>query len=128
MSNARRRGFTLIELLVVVTIIGLLAAIAIPKFASTKQKAYVAQMKTDLRNLVTAEESFFVDSMHYSVYDTSKLKYRTTTGVNTPTITTGAGFWSATVSHTLIPGFSCGVSINTANPITTVNDGEPTCK
>ncbi|MGI8509003.1 MAG: type II secretion system protein [Gemmatimonadaceae bacterium] len=52
------KGFTLIELLIVVVIIGILAAIAIPKFAATKERAYVASMKTDLRNIVTAEEGF----------------------------------------------------------------------
>ena len=57
-----RKGFTLIELLIVVVIIGILAAIAIPKFANTKSKAYVTAMKSDLRNLVTAEEAFFSDS------------------------------------------------------------------
>ena len=61
-----RKGFTLIELLIVVVIIGILAAIAIPKFANTKQKAYVATLKTDLRNLVTAEEAYFADATTYT--------------------------------------------------------------
>src|SRR5205809_2525080 len=61
-----RKGFTLIELLIVVVIIGILAAIAIPKFANTKAKAYIASMKSDLRNLVTAEEAYFADSVKYT--------------------------------------------------------------
>src|SRR5437870_9127554 len=68
-----RKGFTLIELLIVVVIIGILAAIAIPKFANTKGKAYIASMKSDLRNLVTAEEAFFADSVKYSTNVTSKV-------------------------------------------------------
>jgi type IV pilus assembly protein PilA len=57
-----RKGFTLIELLIVVVIIGILAAIAIPKFANTKEKAYVAAMKSDLRNLATYEEQYAADN------------------------------------------------------------------
>src|SRR5687768_17317530 len=60
-----RKGSTLIELLIVVVIIGILAAIAIPKFANTKEKAYVAAMKSDLKNLSTAQEGFFADSLAY---------------------------------------------------------------
>ena len=57
-----RKGFTLIELLIVVVIIGILAAIAIPKFANTKDKAYVAAMKSDLRNMATYEEQYAADN------------------------------------------------------------------
>jgi prepilin-type N-terminal cleavage/methylation domain-containing protein len=57
-----KKGFTLIELLIVVVIIGILASIAIPKFANTKDKAYIAQMKSDLRNLATYEEQYAADN------------------------------------------------------------------
>ena len=60
--KGNKKGFTLIELLIVVVIIGILAAIAIPKFASTKDKAYVAAMKSDLRNLATYEEQYAADN------------------------------------------------------------------
>ena len=132
-----RKGFTLIELLIVVVIIGILAAIAIPKFANTKTKAYQAAMKSDLRNLVTAEEAFFSDSGYYAT-DTATgtnpgMKYKTSTGVvmNMPAdITTGPGYWSAMVTHTQIPSpFQCGIGINTTNPrVSTAGDGEPACK
>ena len=92
-----RKGFTLIELLIVVVIIGILAAIAIPKFANTKSKAYVTAMKSDLRNLVTAEEAFFSDSSRYTATITD-LKYQNSSGTVVPTITTGAfvpdDFWN----------------------------------
>src|SRR5881227_3571625 len=89
-----KKGFTLIELLIVVVIIGILAAIAIPKFANTKEKAYLASMKSDLRNLITAEEAYFADSVKY----TSNLgtAYNTTSGVVGPTITVTADGFTAT--------------------------------
>jgi type IV pilus assembly protein PilA len=61
-----RKGFTLIELLIVVVIIGILAAIAIPKFANTKAKSILASMKTDLRNLATSQEGYFFDFATYA--------------------------------------------------------------
>ena len=130
MKSNLRKGFTLIELLIVVVIIGILAAIAIPKFANTKTKAYTAAMKSDLRNLVTAEESFFSDSGTYVIYgDTTKLKFKPSTGVSTPTVVVGAGYWSATVTHSQIPAFTCGIGVNTANTVvSTAGDGEPACK
>ena len=65
--NIRRnnQGFTLIELLIVVVIIGILAAIAIPRFSSTKGKAFDAAAKTDLRNAMTAQEAYYSDFQQY---------------------------------------------------------------
>src|SRR5437899_2454101 len=62
----KRNGFTLIELLIVVAIIGLVATIAVPKLINTKERALVAAMKSDLRNLVTAEENYLIDHAKYT--------------------------------------------------------------
>ncbi len=120
------KGFTLIELLIVVVIIGILAAIAIPKFANTKEKAYIASMKSDLRNLVTAEESYFADNVTYAT-TTSNLQYNSSAGVTvTVSGATGTG-WSATASHNATTK-TCGIFVGAATaPISGQNEGEPKC-
>ena len=124
---SQRKGFTLIELLIVVVIIGILAAIAIPKFANTKSKAYVTAMKSDLRNLVTAEEAYFADSSQYTS-TLGNLKFNVTTGVGAPTIAAGSGYWSATNYHNALAGATCGIGVNTTNPtISGAGEGEPSC-
>ena len=60
-----RQGFTLIELLIVVVITGLLAAIAIPKFFNSKEKAYDAVAVHELRGLVTLAEAYFAENLDY---------------------------------------------------------------
>ncbi len=118
-----RKGFTLIELLIVIVIIGILAAIAIPKFATTKEKAYLTAMKSDLRNLATAEEAYFFD---FTAYTTSPANYTTTTGVSSPTIVTTADGWTATVSHNLTSK-TCSIFIGSTSAAPATNSGEPKC-
>ena len=60
------KGFTLIELLVVILIIGILAAIAIPSFLNQKDKANDAAAKSYVRNMQTAQETYFTDNSTYA--------------------------------------------------------------
>src|SRR3984893_12958962 len=92
--SPERRACTLIELLIVVVIIAILAAIAIPKFASTKGKAEATALREDLRNLATAQEAYFYD---YAVYasGTMLLSYSASPGVTVTISTADATGWSA---------------------------------
>jgi general secretion pathway protein G len=54
-------GFTLVELMIVMTIIGLLAAIAIPSYIRSVQKAKEAVLKEDLHTMRMAIDSYTVD-------------------------------------------------------------------
>jgi prepilin-type N-terminal cleavage/methylation domain-containing protein len=124
-----RKGFTLIELLIVVVIIGILAAIAIPKFANTKEKAYVASMKSDLRNMVNAQEAYFADFTQYtSSFATTQ--YSSSPGVTVAPALSGsqAGTgWSASATHNAT-NTTCVIFIGDGAPGIATNEGEPTCQ
>ena len=122
-----RKGFTLIELLIVVVIIGILAAIAIPKFSNTKEKAYMAAMKSDLRNLITAEEAYFADMTAYSDVQ-ADINYNSSAGVTvaiTLDMTVPVGF-SAIASHTGTAE-TCAIYIQSPPVAPAINEGEPKC-
>ena len=125
-----RKGFTLIELLIVVVIIGILAAIAIPKFASTKEKAYVTAMRSDLRNLMTAQESYFSDYGTYTT-NTGDLKgFSRTTNVNVSIPEANGAGWYATATHnSLTATQSCQIAVgaSASSGGRSLNEGEPKC-
>ena len=107
-TRQKTRGFTLIELLIVVVIIGILAAIAIPKFQNTKGKANAAALKSDLRNLVTAEESYFYDN---NVYTTtiSNMNFRTSPGVVLTVASATASGFGAVATHPASYPLTCAI-------------------
>ncbi|MBL8985288.1 MAG: prepilin-type N-terminal cleavage/methylation domain-containing protein [Gemmatimonadales bacterium] len=98
-----RKGFTLIELLIVVVIIGILAAIAIPKFAATKDKAKLASVKTDVRNLMTAQEAYFSDYATYGTFAQLQTasNFSLSSG-NTAAVGAAASGFTATVTNSTI--------------------------
>src|SRR5437870_13691658 len=117
-------GFTLIELLIVVVIIGILAAIAIPKFANTKHKAHLSFPTRRSSDLVTAEEAYFADSVKYT--NNLGTAYATTTGVVGPTINVTANGGTATVSHTTTKK-TCAIYVGTTALAPANKEGEPKC-
>src|ERR1043165_9779361 len=126
-TMTNRKGFTLIELLIVVVIIGILAAIAIPKFSSVKQKGYKTQAIAELQSHKTAEETFFTDSNRYGAI-AELSSYSHTSSVGSPTLTPSTSYWLATGTHPQIPGMTCGIAVATANPVAAgAGEGEPRC-
>ena len=124
-----RKGFTLIELLIVVVIIGILAAIAIPKFANTKQQAHLATLKEDLRNLVTAEEAYFSDFMTYT-NTLNTTQFNPSAGVTYGVSGASGTGWKATATHIGLVGASipgCHVAIGTSATTAAQNEGSPYC-
>ena len=125
-----RKGFTLIELLIVVVIIGILAAIAIPKFASTKEKAYITAMRSDLRNMMTAQESYFSDYGTYSTATSNLKGFSQTTGVYVAidgSVTDGAGWYASATHNSLASSQTCQIAVGKAATTKGLNEGEPKC-
>ena len=124
-----RNGFTLIELLVVVVIIGLLATIAIPKFSNTKEKGYLAAMKSDLRNLATAEEAFFYDSSKYTGNFALMNNFVASAGVVLVINQATPSGWAATTTSLYAPGRQCALFSGAAAPVPpATSEGRITCQ
>lgn len=124
------RGFTLIELLIVVVIIGILASIAIPKFKSTKEKAYVSRLKGDLRNLATAQEAYWSDNQVYYIgaIPGPNLLYSPSAGVILTVSEATVAGWAATASYPGGTSRTCSLfsGVATPPPPTTI-EGQIAC-
>ena len=66
MKKSTQKGFSLVELMVVVAIIGILATLAIPRFAIYQAKSRQAEAKTNLRFIYTLEEAHMSENDDYA--------------------------------------------------------------
>jgi prepilin-type N-terminal cleavage/methylation domain-containing protein len=124
---ADHSGFTLIELLMVLVIIGLLASVLVPKFYNSRERAFVGAMKSDLRNLASAEEEYFYDYQNYTTTVANLAGFRTSTGVSITINQAHQGGWSATATHNNSTA-SCWLFVGNAAPVGSATvDGQITC-
>ena len=127
------RGFTLIEMMIVVVIIGILAAIAIPQYNSVKEKAYLAAVKTDLKNLEISEEAYASAnagkyfSHTYTTPGDSANTFAASQNVTVTATASGSSGWSAKATHSNAASHTCAIFVGTVPVAPAVFDGAPAC-
>lgn len=126
-----QKGFTLIELLIVVVIIGILAAIAIPKFSATREKAYFAAMKSDLKNLASQQEIYYSDTYFYTA-DHTLLGFVESQAVTVTITDASSSGWQASAVHQALAGLGCEIYYGESSAVGGYGDptapGQMTCK
>jgi prepilin-type N-terminal cleavage/methylation domain-containing protein len=120
----KRKGFTFIELTIAMAIIGVLAAITLPRLNRIQERALVATMKSDLRTLVNAEEYYLVENQRYSTnlagsYDVSADNQK-------PTITLTPDGWSASI-RSYRTTVTCAVFVGSTPLLPASKESTPAC-
>jgi prepilin-type N-terminal cleavage/methylation domain-containing protein len=112
------RGFTLIELMIVVVIIGMLATIVVPKFAHGKDRSLMAVMKTDLRNLVGAQEAYYSVALNYynGAIPDPAFAYGPSENVTVTLSAVTSTGWQASATHTSTLR-TCAIFVGSAAPL-----------
>ena len=107
-----------------------------------KLHAYTAAMRSDLRNLISMQESYFADNVTYatsmpileqyglSLQIRAQHGFKASSGVTLVILTSSGWGWSGIAIHREAPGFVCGISVGNMSPPLHADaaEGEPTCK
>lgn len=125
-----RSGFTLVELLMGMAIVGLLAALAIPRWSRMTERSLIAAMRAEIRNLAVLEESHFYDLAVYTD-DLTLLGNRgfvATPGVQLQIREATNSGWSVSASHANTAQ-ECHLFVGSAAPVgSATEDGRVDCR
>ena len=102
MKTCRNNGFNLIELMVAVAIVGILAAVAIPRYSSHVIRGARAAAQTELLNLASLQEKIYLNSNSYASSVTAGYTGSATGGLGNTSGTISNGKYA--VSFTGTPG------------------------
>jgi Tfp pilus assembly protein PilE len=104
--------------LIVIVILGVLAAIAIPKYQQAKARAHFTVMRSDLRNIMTAQEAYrqLASTYYAGPVPVPGTDVTTSAGVTVTLSDVTATGWAATATHASASGRVCAVYSGTATP------------
>lgn len=130
MDKKSRNGFTLIELLIVVVVIGILAAIAIPKFSAMREKSYIAAVTSDLKSFASQQEIYLSNTFSYAGSVTALTDLVLSDNVTISVNESSQTGWAATGTHSGLGSRQCGLyfgSASSANATPATVPGVLTC-
>jgi prepilin-type N-terminal cleavage/methylation domain-containing protein len=112
----KTKGFTLVELMVVIVIVGILAAVAIPKFLDASQKAKASEFPTQLTAIYTGQLAYNAEK---GAYVTVFSYLRDSAGVDVPSTSRWFTYYMTGCNATAFTG---NASVANAFGVAAVND------